>query len=90
MFVANAQNNMNAANVGQFNQTQAQMLQDILNNYNEQLGLSAGVYGQGQGAGNQQALNYGQDITVSDPFAQIFGAAANAAPYLIGAPSNRL
>lgn len=86
---ANATNQMNAANVGQFNQTQSQMLQDILNNYNTQMGVNAGIYGQGQSAGNQQALNYGQDITVSDPFAQIFGAAANAAPYFFGAPSNR-
>lgn len=82
-FGANATNQMNAANVGQFNQTQAQQLQEILNNYNQQLALNAGVYGQGQGAGNQQALNYGQDITVSDPFSQIFGAAASIAPYAL-------
>lgn len=75
-FGAGATNAMNAANVGQFNQSQEQMLQDILNNYFSQFGAFSNIFGQGQGAGNQNAVNYGQDITVSDPFSEIFGTAA--------------
>lgn len=42
----------------------------------------------GQNAGNQNAINYGQDITTTpDPFAQVFGGlvqgAQAAAPFLV-------
>jgi len=82
---ANALNQTNAANVGQANQSQEQMLQDILNSYYAQLGAFSNINDAGQSGGNQNAVNYGQTVTTSDPFAQIFSGLTNVAA---GAASN--
>jgi hypothetical protein len=76
---ANAMNSTNAANVGQYNQSNATTLQDLMSQYYAQLGAFNQINTGGQTAGNQNAVNYGQDITVSDPFAQIFGPLMGAA-----------
>lgn len=76
---ASALNSTNAANVGQQNQTNATTLQDLMNQYNAQLGAFSSINTGGQTAGNQNAVNYGQDITTTqDPFTQIFGDLAGA------------
>ena len=74
LFNATGVNNMNAANVAQYNQNNSQLLQDLLSNYAQQLGIQAGTVNTGQSAGNQNAVNYGQTITETpSPFASIFG-----------------
>lgn len=84
-FNANALNQTNAANVGQFNQSQQMALNNMINAYMAQLGAFNSINQGGQQAGNQNAVNYGQDIQVSDPFGAILGAAKTAAPFLVGA-----
>jgi hypothetical protein len=76
---AQAINATNAANVGEQNQAQQQEIQDLLNQYYAQLGAFSNINTAGQGAANTNATNYGQDITVSDPFADIFGPIVGAA-----------
>lgn len=83
---ANATNATNAANVGEYNTNEQNLLNDLMNQYYAQLGAFNSINSSGQSAGNQAAVNYGNTITTSDPFAQIFGgltsAASAAAPYL--------
>jgi hypothetical protein len=77
---ANALNSTNAANVAEQNQSQQQMIQDLMNQYYQQLQAFQNINTSGQGAGNQNAINYGQEVTVQqDPFTSIFGALAGAA-----------
>lgn len=75
---ATAQNNTNAANVGEYNQSQNQQLNALLQQYYAQMNAFNGINGASQTAGNTNATNYGQDITVSDPFGQVFGALGSA------------
>lgn len=74
---ANALNSTNAANVGQQNQSQEELINQMLNQYYAQLGDFSNINTSGQGASNQNAVNYGNDITTTpNPFAQIFGQLA--------------
>lgn len=82
MFGAQVGNQANAANVGEFNQRQDQLLQDIIQSWFAKLGAQTAPIGAGQGASNQQAINYGGTITTSDPFGQIFGGLGAIAPFL--------
>ena len=46
----------------------------MLNQYYAQLGDFSNINTSGQGASNQNAVNYGNDITTTpNPFVQIFG-----------------
>lgn len=79
-YAATANNTTNAANVGEFNQSQNQQLNALLQQYYAQLGAFNNINNSGQGAGNQNAVNYGQDITTQqDPFMQVFGDLAAGA-----------
>lgn len=82
---ATAANNTNAANVGEYNQSQNQQLNALLQQYYAQLGAFNNINGSAQGAGNTNATNYGQDITVQDPFGQVFGALGQAGAAYAGA-----
>jgi len=75
---ATAENATNAANVGQFNQSQNEQLNALLQQYYAQLGAFNNINNSGQGAANQNAVNFGNDITVSDPFADVFGPLVGA------------
>jgi hypothetical protein len=80
---ASALNSTNAANVGQQNQTNQSTLNDLLNQYYAQLSAFSSINSGGQTAGNQNAVNYGQDITTQqDPFTTIFGDLAGAGAQL--------
>lgn len=76
---AQATNAVNAANTGAFDQNQQMLLQMILQDYMANLQANAGILSGGQGAANQQAVNYGGTITTSDPFGQIMSALAAGA-----------
>lgn len=82
---ANAQNATNAANVSQFNNSNQTALNQMINDYLAQLGQFGNINGAGQNAGNQNAINYGQDISTSDPLGELIGAAKAAAPFIAGA-----
>src|SRR5271166_2522236 len=72
-FNAGATNATNAANVGQYNQSQQLMLQDLLGLYGQNFGAFNQINTGGQGAANQNANPYGQDITVTqNPWMSIF------------------
>jgi hypothetical protein len=72
-------NSTNLTNTNIQNTAQQQELSDLLNQYALQLGSFNAINTGGQSAGNQNAVNYGQDITVQqDPFTQIFGDLAGA------------
>lgn len=76
---ANDINSTNLTNTNIQNSAQQQLINDMLNQYYAQLGAFNQINTGGQGAANQNAVNYGQDITVQqDPFTQIFGALAGA------------
>jgi hypothetical protein len=75
-------------NAGSFNQSQAQQLQDLFNQWGQQFGAFNNIIGQGQGAGNQNANQYGSTITQNPGFLQMLmgglGNAAGAAGGLFG------
>lgn len=89
VYNATAANNTNAANVGEYNQSQNQQLNALLQQYYAQLGAFNNINGSGQTAGNQNAVNYGQDITVQDPFGQVFGALGQAGAAYAGAAGGK-
>lgn len=77
---ANDINSTNLTNTNIQNTAQQQELQDMLNQYYAQLGAFSNINSGGQSAGNQNAVNYGQDITVQqNPFQQVFGDLATGA-----------
>lgn len=79
-------NRTNAANVSQQNQSQQQAITNMLNQYYAQMGAFNQINSGGQGAANNQAIQYGSQVTQqADPFTTIFGAAKAAAPYFVGA-----
>ena len=75
---AEATNTTNAANVGQYNKSQQQMMQDLLQQWALQYGAFNNVNQAGQGAQNNQAVQFGGEVTTSDPFGAIFGPLAQA------------
>ena len=85
LYNAGATNATNAANVGQYNQTQEQLLQDIMNQYYSQQGAFNNINTGAQSAGNSQAVQYGGQVSSSDPFSAIFGPLMGAAGQIGGA-----
>jgi hypothetical protein len=86
-FNAGAQNQAGQFNTGAFNNAQSNQLQDLLNLWSNQTNMFGNIIGSGQGAGNQNANQYGSTVTqTQNPFMSIFqgleGAAGAAAPFL--------
>lgn len=75
---ATAANSTNAANVGQQNLSQQQMITNMLNQYYAQMGAFNQINNGGQTGSNNQALQYGGQVTTSDPFGQFMGALGQA------------
>lgn len=76
---ANDINSTNLTNTNIQNTAQQQQLNDLLNQYALQLGAFDQINTGGQSAGNTNAVNYGQDITVQqNPFVTAFGDISNA------------
>lgn len=84
-YAANAQNSANQYNVGEQNAYNQAMMNAILGNYANQEQMFGGILGQGQSALDQQALNYGQDITQNPGvFGMLGGLAGAALPFFTG------
>lgn len=82
-YAANAQNSANQYNVGEQNAYNQAIMNAILGNYANQEGMMSGILGQGQNALDQQALQYGGQVTQNPGlFNELLGAASVAAPFL--------